>query len=54
MLLSDLLDELGLCREDGEVLVEINGVHHIIQEVQDTSQGPVLIVDTDEEEREMR
>lgn len=54
MLLSDLLIELELCREDGEVLVEIGGTQHVIHSVQDTSQGPVLIVDIYKEEREMR
>lgn len=54
MLLSELLEELDLCREDGDVVVEIDGVAHSIQEVQDTSQGPVLIVDTEAEDREMR
>lgn len=54
MLLSELLSELDYCREDGEVVVEINGVQHAVSEVQDTSQGPVLVVDTFDEEREMR
>jgi len=54
MLLSELLDDLELCRDDGEVVVEIDGVQHAIVEVQDTSQGPILIVDTELEDREMR
>jgi len=54
MLLSELLNNLDLCREDGEVVVEIDGIQHPIHEIQDTSQGPVLIVDSDQEEREMR
>lgn len=54
MLLSELIEELDCCREDGEVVVEINGVQHTVLEVLDTSQGPVLVVDTVEEEREMR
>ena len=54
MLLSELLDELEICRDDGDVLVEVNGVQYKLTEVQDTSQGVVLIVDTDEEERELR
>lgn len=54
MLLSELLDDLQLCREDGEVVIEIDGVQHPVQEVQDTSQGPVLIIDTYQEDREMR
>lgn len=54
MLLSDLIAELDCCREDGEVLVEINGVQHPIQYINDTSQGTVLVVDTYLEEKEMR
>ena len=54
MLLSTLMDILARCLDDGEVVVEVNGVQHTITDVSDTSQGPVLIVDTDQEEREMR
>jgi len=54
MLLSTLMDTLSRCLDDGEVVVEINGVQHTITDINDTSQGPVLIVDTDQEERELR
>lgn len=53
MRLSELMRDLDLCMENG-VFVEMNGVVHEVHEVQDTSQGVVLIVDTDQEEREMR
>lgn len=53
MNLQDLMDDLELCRSD-EVFVEVNGVVHPIHQVQDTSQGVILVVDTDEEERELR
>jgi hypothetical protein len=39
---------------DCEVCVEVNGVVHEIQAVQDDSQGITIIVDTDAEERAMR
>jgi very-short-patch-repair endonuclease len=45
---------LTSCLDDGEVVVEIDGVHHPLADALDTSQGPILIVDTDQEEREMR
>ena len=54
MLLSTLMDLLSRCLDDGEVTVEINGAQHTVTDVRDTSQGPALIVDTDQEEREMR
>jgi len=53
MRLSSLLTELELCVDD-EALVEIDGVCHAIHEVLHTSQGPVIVVDTREEDREMR
>lgn len=53
MRLSELTSDLDLCMEN-EVFVEMNGVVHKVHEVQDTSQGIILIVDTDQEEREMR
>jgi len=48
-----LIDELGL---DGsaEVFVEINDVIHPISHLFEDSQGIYLVVDTDQEEREMR
>jgi hypothetical protein len=49
----ELMEDLELC-PDMEVFVEVNGVAHSIHEVQDTSQGIILMVDTDREEREMR
>lgn len=57
MLLDELLNELETfpwASYNGEVLVEINGVQHSVHEVQDCSQGVVLFVDTDQEERDMR
>ena len=54
MLLSDLVQILDLCPWDKEVVVEIDGVHHPIQDVLDNSQGAVLIVVRFQEEREMR
>jgi hypothetical protein len=45
--------DLDLCM-DGEVFVEVNGVVHEVHEVQDTSQGTILIVDPDQEDRAMR
>lgn len=54
MKLNDIMNELEVCREDGEVLVELHGSHYIVQEVIDTSQGVILIIDPDSEERDMR
>lgn len=54
MYLSDLLDDLELCKDDGEVYVELHGTHYKLQEVQDTSQGVILLIDPEAEEREMR
>jgi quercetin dioxygenase-like cupin family protein len=45
--------DLDLCM-DGDVFVEVNGVVHEVHEVQDTSQGTILIVDPDQEDRDMR
>jgi quercetin dioxygenase-like cupin family protein len=45
--------DLDLCME-GDVFVEVNGVVHEVHEVQDTSQGTILIVDADQEDRAMR
>lgn len=53
MRVDTLMEELELCQSD-EVFIEINGVQHALHEVQDTSQGVILVVDTDQEEREMR
>jgi hypothetical protein len=53
MKLTELMADLDYCTE-GNVFVEVNGVVHEIHEVQDTSQGAILIVDSDQEEREMR
>jgi hypothetical protein len=50
---QELMEELDLC-PDVEVFVEVNGISHRLHEVQDTSQGIVLLVDTFQEEREMR
>jgi len=50
---QELMIELDYC-PDSEVFVEVNGIVHQIHEVQDTSQGIILIVDPDQEERSMR
>jgi hypothetical protein len=50
---QELMDELEQCLNT-EVFVEVNGIVHRLHEVQDTSQGIILLVDTFQEEREMR
>ena len=50
---QELMEELEYC-PDSEVFVEVNGIVHRLHEVQDTSQGIILMVDTNQEEREMR
>lgn len=50
---EDLLKMLEIC-SGSEIYVEFNEVVHTIHDVQDTSQGVILVVDTDEEEKEMR
>jgi mannose/fructose-specific phosphotransferase system component IIA len=50
---QELMEELDLY-PNTEVFVEVNGVVHRLHEVQDTSQGIILLVDTFQEEREMR
>jgi hypothetical protein len=55
MRLDDFLDKLERLGEvDSEVRIEVNGVVHEIQAVEDNSQGITIIVDTDAEERAMR
>ncbi|MHC4120275.1 MAG: hypothetical protein ACYSWO_22505 [Planctomycetota bacterium] len=55
MRLWELLEELEVCREEGdEVFVEINDVAHQVHDVRDTSQGVIIVVDTMQEDREMR
>ena len=54
MLLLDLIKDFDLCASNSEVFVEINGVVHSIHGVNETSQGIMLIVDTDKEDEEMR
>ena len=54
MLVSDLVDTLDVSEPDKEVLVEINGVQHAIHDVQENWFATVLIVDTDQEDRDMR
>ena len=54
MQVRDLMDELTFCNEDAILEVEINGVVHTIHDVIETSQGVQLIIDTDQEERDMR
>lgn len=53
MRLHELMSELELY-DDGEVVVEINGVAHIVTDVVGSSQGTTIVVDLDEEERMMR
>jgi hypothetical protein len=53
MTLQELMYELECC-PDEEVFVEVNSVVHRIHEVQDTSQGIILVSDPDQEERELR
>jgi hypothetical protein len=55
MRLDDFLDKLERLGEvDSEVCIEVNGVVHEIQTVEDNSQGITIIVDTNTEERAMR
>jgi len=54
MLISELVDTLSYCLDDVEVVVEVNGVQHTITAADETSQALILVVDTDQEEREMR
>ena len=55
MKLGELIDELdGMGFYDDEIVIEINGVQHPIQDVQDSISGVTIIVDTDQEDREMR
>jgi hypothetical protein len=49
---EQLRDELDTI--NGEVFVEINGVDHPIHAIREDSQGIYLMVDRDQEEREMR
>jgi hypothetical protein len=54
MLVHELFDALGVTEPHKEVLVEINGVQHAISDVDENSQAVVVVVDLDQEEREMR
>lgn len=54
MNILDLIKELDLCEDNSEVFIEVNNVVHKIYTVEDTSQGVILVVDTDEEDKEMR
>lgn len=54
MRVLDLTKELDLCEDNSVIFVEINNIVHKIYNVEETSQGVMLIVDTDEEDREMR
>lgn len=47
-----LVDEL-LCSNNPEVFVEVNGVVYPVHDVQDTSQGTIIIVDTFQETRSL-
>jgi hypothetical protein len=48
---QELMGDLELSSAD-EVFVRFNGRDHPVQEVRDTSQGVILVVDTDQELRE--
>jgi len=48
MKLQAVLEVMECARTDS-IVVEINGVQHPIQSVNDTSQGVVLVVDTTQE-----
>jgi hypothetical protein len=50
---AELMENAELS-EAPEVLVEINGTVHAVHDVHDTASGLILIVDIDQEEREMR
>ncbi len=55
MRLDEFITKLeGLGEMDSEVCIEVNGVVHDIQSVDDNSQGITILVDTDAEERAMR
>jgi hypothetical protein len=54
MLAYELLDHLDLSDLSKEVLIEIHGVQHAVHVVEEGSQAVVLIVDTDQEDRDMR
>ena len=54
MLVQDLVEELELCLPESLLQVEINGVTHDVHRICEDSQEVRLIVDLDEEEREMR
>ena len=55
MRLDDFITKLeGLGDADSEVCIEVNGVVHEIQSVDDNSQGITIVVDTNAEERAMR
>jgi hypothetical protein len=54
MLVTELFDGLNVSEPHKEVLIEINGVQHAIHDVEENSQAVVLIVDTDQEDRDMR
>lgn len=54
MRLDEFLDECELYGDyDSEVFIEFNGVVYNISDIQGTSQGVVLIVDTQDEDRDM-
>jgi hypothetical protein len=47
------MDHVELTRSDA-VCIEIGGTLHEIHGVEDTCEALILVVDTDQEEREMR
>jgi predicted heme/steroid binding protein len=54
MRLDEFLDECELYGDnESEVFIEFNGVVYDISDIQGTSQGVILIVDTQDEDRDM-
>ena len=54
MLIRDLIEELDCFEYDAVIQVEVNGVVHDIHYLSDDSQGVYLVVDSYEEEKELR
>jgi hypothetical protein len=54
MRLDEFLDECEVHGDyDSEVFIEFNGVAYEVNDIQGTSQGVILIVDTQNEDRDM-
>lgn len=54
MISEELYNELEAVDPEAQVFVEVNGVVHRVTSFKDDSQGIYLVVDLDQEEREMR